>query len=87
MKMTDTMALAWTPATLGASLSLWFDADDTSTITLDGSTVNQWRDKSGATSAHEANTIASSPCPRCSSIVLVADGPGMWQCGQCGLAS
>lgn len=34
-----------------------------------------------------ANTTASSPCPRCKSVVLVADGPGMWQCVQCGLAS
>ena len=37
----------WTPATLGSSLSLWLDASDASTITLNGSTVSQWRDKSG----------------------------------------
>jgi len=34
-----------------------------------------------------ANQTAASPCPRCLSVVLVADGPGMWQCGQCGLAA
>lgn len=36
----------WTPAQL-PSLSAWYDASDASTITLNGSTVNQWRDKSG----------------------------------------
>jgi len=38
---------AWTPAELGADLALWLDADDASTITLNGSTVSQWSDKSG----------------------------------------
>lgn len=37
----------WTPSQLGASLELWLDADDALTITLDGSTVSQWDDKSG----------------------------------------
>lgn len=40
-------AVPWTPAQLGASLRLWLDADDATTITLNGSTVSQWRDKSG----------------------------------------
>lgn len=34
-----------------------------------------------------ANQTAADPCPRCSSFVLVADGPGMWQCAQCGLST
>lgn len=37
----------WTPAELGADLALWLDADDASTITLNGSNVSQWSDKSG----------------------------------------
>lgn len=37
----------WTPAALGAPLALWLDANDASTITLNGSTVSQWGDKSG----------------------------------------
>ena len=37
----------WRPDELGASLALWLDAEDTSTITLNGSTVSQWNDKSG----------------------------------------
>jgi hypothetical protein len=37
---------AWTPAQLPA-LALWLDAADTSTITLNGSNVSQWNDKSG----------------------------------------
>jgi uncharacterized protein YjdB len=37
----------WTPAALGTNLSLWLDADEASSITLNGSTVSQWNDKSG----------------------------------------
>lgn len=37
----------WTPADLGASLALWLDADDASTITLNGVDVSQWNDRSG----------------------------------------
>lgn len=36
---------AWTPAQIPTAL--WLDANDTSTITLNGSTVSQWNDKSG----------------------------------------
>jgi ribosomal protein L37AE/L43A len=34
-----------------------------------------------------ANKAAASPCPRCHSVVLTSDGPGMWQCAQCGLVA
>jgi len=37
----------WTPYELGADLALWLDAADTDTITLNGSNVSQWDDKSG----------------------------------------
>ncbi len=37
----------WRPDALAGSLSLWLDAEDASTITLNGSTVSQWSDKSG----------------------------------------
>jgi hypothetical protein len=40
------LAASWTPANLG-NLSLWLDAADGSTLTLNGSTVSQWRDRSG----------------------------------------
>lgn len=40
-------AVPWTPAQLGASLRVWLDADDASTISVSGSNVTQWRDKSG----------------------------------------
>jgi hypothetical protein len=53
-------AVAWTPAQIPTSL--WLDATDTSTITLNGSTVSQWNDKSGngrnATQATAANQPA-----------------------------
>jgi len=37
----------WTPDGLGTDLALWLDAADASTVTLNGSTVSQWDDKSG----------------------------------------
>ena len=49
---------AWTPANLGASLALWLDADDASTITLNGSNVSQWDDKSG-NDRHATQAIAA----------------------------
>jgi hypothetical protein len=59
-------AALWTPAALGASLALWLDADDASTITLNGGKVSQWNDKSGnarhatqATAANQLEYIAS----------------------------
>jgi hypothetical protein len=52
----------WRPDELGADLALWLDAEDTASITLNGSTVSQWNDKSGngrnATQATEANQPA-----------------------------
>ena len=37
----------WRPDELAGSLALWLDAEDTSSITLNGATVSQWSDKSG----------------------------------------
>lgn len=51
----------WTPADLGASLALWLDADDSSTITLDGSNVSQWDDKSGNGFHLSQSSAASQP--------------------------
>ena len=48
----------WTPASLGADLALWLDAEDTASITLNGSTVSQWDDKSG-NNFNFANATAS----------------------------
>ena len=48
----------WRPDELGASLALWLDAEDTSTITLNGSTVSQWDDKSG-NGRHASQATAS----------------------------
>jgi hypothetical protein len=49
---------AWTPAALGADLALWLDADDAGTITLNGSTVAQWNDKSG-NNRHVSQAVAT----------------------------
>ena len=51
-------AAAWTPAQL-SSLALWLDADDASTITLNGSTVSQWDDKSG-NDRHATQSVSAS---------------------------
>lgn len=48
----------WTPAALGSSLALWLDAADASTITLNGSTVSQWSDKSGK-ARHALQAVAA----------------------------
>ncbi len=52
---------SWSPTDI--SPSLWLDADDTNTITLNGATVSQWNDKSGfnrhATAAGTAQPTAT----------------------------
>jgi len=52
------MAL-WTPAVL--TTALWLDADDSGTITLDGSAVTEWRDKSGNSRHVAQGTPANRP--------------------------
>lgn len=56
----------WRPDELGTSLALWLDAEDENSITLNGTDVSQWDDKSGngydllqATSAEQPEYIAS----------------------------
>jgi len=50
----------WTPAQL-PGLALWLDAADASTITLNGSTVSQWNDKSGNGRNASQATAANQP--------------------------
>ena len=49
---------AFSPTSI-SGLQLWLDADDSSTITLNGSTVSQWNDKSG-NDYHVSQATASS---------------------------
>jgi hypothetical protein len=49
----------WTPALI--STTLWLDAADAGTITLNGSTVSQWNDKSGNGNHWIQATAASQP--------------------------
>ncbi|MFM5937978.1 MAG: hypothetical protein ACKOQR_06925 [Dolichospermum sp.] len=49
----------WTPAQM--STALWLDAADSSTIILNGSTVSQWRDKSGNGRHISQGTAANQP--------------------------
>lgn len=50
----------WTPAQL-SGLALWLDAADAGTITLNGSTVSQWNDKSGNGRHASQATAANQP--------------------------
>ena len=51
----------WRPDELGASLALWLDAEDTDSITLNGSNVSQWDDKSGNNRNHVQANAANQP--------------------------
>lgn len=68
--------LLWTPAQIPTAL--WLDAADASTITLNGSTVSQWNDKSGngrnATQATAANQPTYNPTGFSGKPSLVFDG-------------
>jgi hypothetical protein len=57
----STQVYPWTPALLGADLALWLDAADTDTITLNGSDVSQWDDKSGNGNHASQATAAEQP--------------------------
>ena len=52
-------AALWTPAAV--TTSLWYDAADTTTITLNGPTVSQWNDKSGGAKHATQGTAGSQP--------------------------
>lgn len=51
----------WTPALLGSALALWLDAADEASITLNGSNVSQWRDRSGNGRNVAQSTASSQP--------------------------
>jgi hypothetical protein len=57
---------AWTPSQL--TTALWLDANDASTITLNGSTVSQWNDKSGNGRNASQATAANQPTYSASNI-------------------
>lgn len=59
--LVNSYALGWTPSELGSALALWLDAADSSTITLNGSTVAQWQDKSGNGRHVSQATAANQP--------------------------
>lgn len=60
------MTPLWTPAEI--MTALWLDAADATTITLNGSTINEWRDKSG--NSRHAGQATASLQPALSSAVL-----------------
>ena len=57
--LASAVASPWTPAQLGAKLTNWYDASDASTLTLSGSLVVEWRDKSGNTRHLNTDTDTS----------------------------
>ena len=52
-------AVPWTPANI--TTAMWLDAADATTITLNGSTVSQWNDKSGNARNASQATAAAQP--------------------------
>jgi len=62
----DIAPVLWTPAEI--TTALWLDASDSSTITLESSTVSQWADKSGQN--RHATQGASSAMPTVSAAAL-----------------
>jgi hypothetical protein len=61
ISLSGNVAGAWTPAEL-TGLALWLDAADSSTITLNGTDVSQWDDKSG-NGNHVSNATAATQPP------------------------
>lgn len=51
----------WRPLNLGTNLALWLDAEDATSITLNGSTISQWNDKSGNGRNASQATAANQP--------------------------
>lgn len=51
----------WTPQNLGSALAFWVDANNISSITLNGSTVSQWDDLSGNSRHLTQATPANQP--------------------------
>ena len=64
--------MSWLPTDLGADLALWLDADDVATISLSGSNVVQWNDKSGNDPPRNATqgTAADQPTYKATDAVL-----------------
>lgn len=60
----------WRPDELGADLALWLDAEDTDSITLNGTTVAQWDDKSGNERHAMQDTAANQPTYKATDAVL-----------------
>ena len=51
----------WRPDELGSSLALWLDAEDADSITLNGTDVAQWADKSGNGRNAEQSSASAQP--------------------------
>ncbi|MGA0715722.1 MAG: hypothetical protein ACO3OO_10680, partial [Gemmobacter sp.] len=59
--VTATKSTPWSPADLGPALVLWLDADDASTLVLNGASVSQWQDKSGNARHVSQATLGQQP--------------------------
>ena len=75
------MASGFNPKSI-AGLQLWLDAADSGSLTLNGSTVSEWRDKSATGSVWTQATAASQPTSGSQTMngrnVLVFDGSNDW---------
>ncbi|MCX6929292.1 MAG: hypothetical protein NT154_39640, partial [Verrucomicrobia bacterium] len=82
----------WTPAQLGANLTLWLDASSTNSIVLNGNQVRQWIDLSG-----KGNTVTNAngltqPLYQTSglndrpTVNFTTVGMGLWSAGNVGVS-
>jgi len=79
----------WRPDELGADLVLWLDAEDTASITLNGTDVAQWDDKSSSGFDASQATASSQPAYLATGFngkpTLQTDGADYLEFGQVGL--
>lgn len=66
----------WRPTEIATAL--WLDAEDTSTVTLNGSTVSQWNDKSGNGRHATQATAAQQPAYETANAVLNGKSALVW---------
>ena len=70
--MTDVTSRPWTPLDLGANLLEWLDATDATTITVTGSGVSTWTDKSSY-GRHGTQTVDGNRPPYAAGKVTFGD--------------
>jgi len=83
-RITDSVAPSWSPSEL-TNLYMWYDADDATTFSFSsGTTVSQWRDKSGNDRLLTAGSAERNGTINGRSTVLFTPASGHYLSGQVG---